>query len=150
MANRGFSEAIEILFVIIIMLIIWFSFGSFLSQLVGASPEQKALSDAQEAIEHSCSPTGSSYQEASIVLPQGNKIELKKLGGILELTKDSDVISKKTLKCPDKTIFTNCVIGPASEGREGIVLGINKTTDVTTKQAKITLNATGTIFSCEA
>ncbi len=133
--------------VLVLMILIVVAFWTFLSQLAGGAPLEKALNDVKESIETVCQKPISNYKQGFAVIPEGNKIELEKLGGVLNYMKDSNVLAKKTLECPENTVFSNCVIGPTKSGWEGVVFGVNKTINITTGQAKITLNGTNVTCS---
>jgi hypothetical protein len=144
-AEAGVGTIIEVVLMIVIALTAFYIISNFAE----ATPELKALGDARTAIESVCALNGPNYHDAPIVMPEGYRLELKKIGGTLELKKDSDLISKKKLECPVNIIFSDCTVGPTTQGHEGITLGVNKTViNPTTKQTEITLNATGTTYDC--
>lgn len=141
---KGQVDPAAMIIVIIFAVIIGVVGYTILSQFAEATPDQKALRDAKESIEAVCAPTGPNYRPGYAIVPEGYKIELK-IGGILEVKKDNEVLAKNTLACPENTIFSNCVIGPSIAGHEGMTFGVNKTITINAnvKIAKITLNGTG-------
>ncbi len=127
---------VEVIFVLVIMILLFLTAFTFLSQFTSATPARSALADAKNAIELVCASDGPKSQTVAIFIPQGNSINLNSDGSI-EL-QGTQAASKK-LNCPSGIVYTKCVLGPASEGKESIVFEIKKTTDAATKVTTLTL-----------
>jgi hypothetical protein len=144
------AQITAIFWIIIIVILLLFVFLPLVSNIIGATNEQRALNDLKEAIEKVCSTTSTNLS-LSLYLPKTDSkyVKLHMANGIVEVYRCSNLgssgcenaekIKYKGLNCPPNLYFNDCWV---EAPKESLQIAVIKNTTTNT----ISINATTGVY----